>query len=247
MTTPTRAFLLLQMTCHHGSGRSASLTCSTARVARAWSGSPSAMKSPVGVADGGGAHPSALLARGSSTPYSRSATRLATSTPDGRQQHERLQQRVVLVGDGLAHEPAEAGVVEDGLDEDRPAEHPTERQREAGHAGQQGVARGVLQRHVAVGQALGLGQPDVVLAEVHDHRVAHAEDPADRRDDEQRHRRQERVGDRLLDEGEVEARASTPRSRPTSGTSRGCSRRRRAAAARSRTAAACRGRSTPAS
>ena len=73
-----------------------------------------------------------------------------------RQQHQRLQQRIVLVLDRLTHEPAEARVVEDRLDEDRAAEHAAEGEREAGDAGQQRVAGGVPQRDVRSGRPLAL-------------------------------------------------------------------------------------------
>src|SRR5690554_291777 len=49
---------------------------------------------------------------------------------DGREEEDGLHQRIVSVADRLEHEPPHARIVEDLLDEDRPADDAAERDRE---------------------------------------------------------------------------------------------------------------------
>src|SRR5438067_1344775 len=65
----------------------------------------------------------------------------------GDEQEQRLHQREVLAVDGLQQHEAEPRVVEDDLDEDRAADHKSERHRESGEVGQDGVASCVLQHY----------------------------------------------------------------------------------------------------
>ena len=123
-----------------------------------------------------------------------------------REQHEqRLHQRVVGVLHGVVEQVAQAGVVEDVLDQDRAGDHEAERHREPGQVGQERVAGRVRVMILRFGQALGPAHPDVVLGQRGDHVVAHGQDPAADRGDEDRRRRQDGVLQHAADEAGVNA------------------------------------------
>jgi hypothetical protein len=97
--------------------------------------------------------------RGSSSAVARSAIRIAISTATVIRRNSALHERVVLALHRLQEHEADAGVVEDVLDQDRAADHEPERHREAGQVRQDRVAGGVVEHDPPAGQALGPGHP----------------------------------------------------------------------------------------
>ena len=109
-------------------------------------------------------------------------------------EHDRLDEEEVLVLDrGLGHE-AEAGPVEDRLDDDGVAgegadDLPAE-QRDVRDAG---VAQGVHAQDATLGHALRLGDLDVLGVELVDHRRAHDDRQAPDRRQGEADRREDQV------------------------------------------------------
>lgn len=79
-------------------------------------------------------------------------------------QETALDEGVVAVGDGADGETAEAGPTEDGFRDDGSGEERAELKADDGDDGDQGVGQGVAADDGELGEALGAGGANVVLA-----------------------------------------------------------------------------------
>ena len=82
--------------------------------------------------------------------------KLASSTREREDEQERLHERVVVAERRLLDREPDAGVAEDDLDEDEPADGAREEGGEAGQRRQDRVAGRVAGHHLAVLEALGV-------------------------------------------------------------------------------------------
>ena len=152
-----------------------------------------------GRGDGNGHGYPAVLVRGSRIAVAMSDSKIATSTATVMIEEQPLHERVVVVPDGVQQAIPDALVVEDVLDQDRAADHESERHGEASEVRQDRVACPVVDHDRERRQALSPGHPDVVLGERGHHVVPHGEDPSADARDQQGQRRQDRVDQHVAD------------------------------------------------
>src|SRR6266481_6746640 len=81
------------------------------------------------------------------------------------EQVDALDHRVIALEDGVEEKAAHARQLEDGLDDDRPAEDLRELYAEDGDHGDEGVLQAVLEDDHAFAQSLGPRRAHVVLAQ----------------------------------------------------------------------------------
>ena len=107
--------------------------------------------------------------RGSSAAYARSMTTFRSRRARRHGEDDGLDQRHVLVDHRLHGEPADAGIGEHRLRDDRAAQEVSEFEAERGHDGDRAVAEGVPEDHRPLADALGPRRPEEVLVQNLEH------------------------------------------------------------------------------
>src|SRR5438093_586702 len=120
---------------------------------------------------------------------------VAQDDQHGDQVQDRSREHVVLLEDRLKQVPAHPVVGEDLLEDDRPADHEAEADRQRRHDRQVGVPSDVAVAYLSRGQALRAGGQDEVFAEDLEHRGLHEEDRTGRADQDEGEHRQRAVHD----------------------------------------------------
>ena len=103
--------------------------------------------------------------RGSSAVYDEVDDDVQEQEGRRHREHHRLDQRHVLVDHRLHGQPAEAGVGEHRLGDDRAAQEVTQLEAERGHDGDRAVAEGVPEDHRPLADALGPRRSEEVLVQ----------------------------------------------------------------------------------
>src|SRR5213594_2692739 len=120
---------------------------------------------------------------------------VAQDDQHGDQIQDRSREHVVLLEDRLKQVPAHPVVGEDLLQNDRPADHEAEADRQRRHYRQIGVPSDVAVAYLSRRQALRARGQDEVFAEDLQHRGLHEEDRARRADQDEGEHRQRAVHD----------------------------------------------------
>src|SRR5664279_679099 len=86
--------------------------------------------------------------------------------------HGAEHEGVVAIEGAVDELAAEAGDLENGLDDKRAGEDARDRRAEKGHDGQQAAAEGVVENDADLGGAFGAGGADIILVEHLEHAAA---------------------------------------------------------------------------
>ena len=114
---------------------------------------------------------------------------------NGGDEQQGHHNRPVIPVERVDEQPPHAGVVEDGLGDNRPAEDARYLEHHDGDERNQGIASGVLEDDHAFPQTLGAGGADVVLAQHFQHGGAHEAAPASQVEQGQHAHWQDQVDD----------------------------------------------------